>query len=103
MEKPAVIWESYFQPAIDHLQSHIEATDEVTQAAAARIFHECAVFADRHYHVLSRSPEVLRRRIYVDRKEQEVRDFERRGPLSPEDGRKLNDIEKERTCEVKNH
>lgn len=98
MEKPAVIWESYFQPAIDHLQFHAGTTGIATSTeAAARIFHECAVFADRHYHALSRSPEIVRRKIYVDRKQQEVRDLEsqqRRAALSKEDFQELSRAKK---------
>ncbi|VDB84870.1 unnamed protein product [Peniophora sp. CBMAI 1063] len=98
MEKPAVIWESYFQPAIDHLQTQATTTDNAASAAsAARIFHECAVFADRHYHALLRSPDIVRRRIYVDRKEQEVRDLEsqqRRSGLSQADARDLSRAKK---------
>ncbi|KAI0031450.1 hypothetical protein K488DRAFT_86827 [Vararia minispora EC-137] len=72
MQKPMSIWEDYFEPAVQI----ISALGYQIDASTARIFHECAIFADRQYHALARSPDAIRRRVYVDRKVNEVRELE---------------------------
>jgi ataxia telangiectasia mutated family protein len=72
MEKPMNIWEHCFNPAVQI----ISAPGYQVDASTAKIFHECAVFADRQYQAIARSPESIRRKVYVDRKANEVRDLQ---------------------------
>jgi serine-protein kinase ATM len=71
MEKPMTIWNHYFEPAADILSG-----SGFPANVTAKIYHECAMFADRQYHAITRSPDTIRRKLYVDRKVNEIRDLE---------------------------
>jgi ataxia telangiectasia mutated family protein len=38
----------------------------------AMVYHECAIFAERQYQSIINSPNVIRWKMYVDRKQQEI-------------------------------
>lgn len=38
----------------------------------AEVFHQCAAFADKQYNAINRSPDMIRRKVYIQRKEQEI-------------------------------
>lgn len=43
-----------------------------TNLSQAAVYHECAIFAERQYHAIVKSPDAVRWKIYVDRKRQEI-------------------------------
>lgn len=72
LEKPTAIWESYLQKAIDELgTAHL--ADAESSKSRATVYHNCALFAEQQYHVILKSPDAIRWRVYVDRKKQEIR------------------------------
>lgn len=38
------------------------------------VFYKCALFAEQQYHAIVRSPDIIRLKVYKERKEQELRD-----------------------------
>ncbi|KAF6761729.1 hypothetical protein DFP72DRAFT_879464 [Ephemerocybe angulata] len=64
--KPTEIWETYFNRAISMLGD----TEEMV--SASKVFHQCADFADKQYHTLRKSPDMIRTKVYMERKRQEV-------------------------------
>ncbi|KAA1469011.1 hypothetical protein DENSPDRAFT_795376 [Dentipellis sp. KUC8613] len=72
LEKPTDIWTSYFDPAATLLNDLFAASGTSPEAAHAAVYHECAVFADRQYHAIIKSPDVVRWKVYVDRKTKEI-------------------------------
>lgn len=56
----------YFLPAVDMLDSYPDTKDSATA------YYQFALFADRQYHTMMKSPDALRMRLYVDRKRKEV-------------------------------
>ncbi|TFY59771.1 hypothetical protein EVG20_g7665 [Dentipellis fragilis] len=72
LEKPTDIWTSYFDPAATLLNDLFAAAGTSPEAAHAAVYHECAVFADRQYHAIIKSPDVVRWKVYVDRKTKEI-------------------------------
>jgi ataxia telangiectasia mutated family protein len=44
---------------------------------AAVVCHLCAEFADKQYHTIVTSPEMLRRKVYIERKTREIEERER--------------------------
>lgn len=70
-------WERYFKPAIEHLESTSSSSSSfsVTSAVSpthAAVYREFAIFAERQYYALIRSPDSVRFRLYVDRKRKEI-------------------------------
>ena len=43
-----------------------------SQDAHAIVYHECAIFAERQYHAILQSSDVLRWKVYAERKQQEI-------------------------------
>lgn len=66
------IWSRFFYPAISLVNSQAGASND-SQSAHATIYHECAMFAERQYHAILKSPDALRWKLYVARKTQEIR------------------------------
>ncbi|KAJ3532415.1 hypothetical protein NMY22_g7753 [Coprinellus aureogranulatus] len=76
LEKPTDIWQKFFVPATKGL-----ASAETQQTAElAQVYHQCAAFADRQYHSINKSPDMIRRKVYIQRKEQEIE--ERKSQMS---------------------
>ncbi|KAK2463511.1 hypothetical protein APHAL10511_004262 [Amanita phalloides] len=67
LEKPTDICDRFFEPAIALLEQC--ADDYRTQAT---VFHQYAVFSDRQYHAILKSPDALRWKVYMQRKAQEI-------------------------------
>ncbi|KAI0640810.1 hypothetical protein C8Q79DRAFT_1015032 [Trametes meyenii] len=73
LKKPSQIVAECFGPAIDAiLASNILATVELGRSAAS-VFHQYAIFAERQYHAISKSPDALRWKLYIDRKKEEIK------------------------------
>ncbi|KAJ8489343.1 hypothetical protein ONZ51_g2973 [Trametes cubensis] len=73
MKKPSQIVADCFSPAVDLiLKSQLEASTERVHSAAS-VFHQFAIFAERQYHTISRSPDALRWKLYIDRKKDEIK------------------------------
>ena len=66
LEKAGEIKTHYFDAAIELLQ-------DSQSPIPPSVHHDYAIFAERQYHALAKSPEVLRLKVYIDRKETEVR------------------------------
>ncbi|KAF9565841.1 hypothetical protein CPC08DRAFT_815090 [Agrocybe pediades] len=72
LQKPAEIWEKYFSPAISILEHvDIPAQDDTSQAT---VYRECALFAERQFHAISKSTDAARWKVYTERKKQEIED-----------------------------
>lgn len=71
MEKPTAIWENYLQRAINELDATPLAGAESSKSRAT-VYHNCAIFAERQYHAILKSPDTIRWKVYVDRKKQEI-------------------------------
>ena len=73
MKKPSQIVADCFSPAVDLiLKSQVEASAERVHSAAS-VFHQFAIFAERQYHTISKSPDALRWKLYIDRKKDEIK------------------------------
>ncbi|KAK7686262.1 hypothetical protein QCA50_010482 [Cerrena zonata] len=66
LEKPAFVMSQYFSPAVAMLDSHPDTKDSATA------YHQFALFADRQYHTMMKSPDAIRMKLYVERKRKEV-------------------------------
>lgn len=42
------------------------------KTSIATVYHQCAVFADRQYHTILRSPDAIKWKLYAERKEKEI-------------------------------
>jgi serine-protein kinase ATM len=65
------IWTHYFQPAASLMSELIAAADR-PKTSIATVYHQCAVFADRQYHTILRSPDAVKWKLYAERKEKEI-------------------------------
>ncbi|KAI0330904.1 hypothetical protein GY45DRAFT_1323035 [Cubamyces sp. BRFM 1775] len=88
MKKPSQIVADCFSPAVDLiLKSQVEISAERVHSAAS-VFHQFAIFAERQYHTISKSPDALRWKLYIDRKKDEIKQrmnqLQRLPPQSPE-------------------
>ncbi|KAG5647810.1 hypothetical protein DXG03_007732 [Asterophora parasitica] len=72
LRKPEDIQKEYFKAAIDSLPNIDGSSSSGARGTHATVYHECAMFAERHYHQIVKSPDALRWKIYVDRKQQEI-------------------------------
>ena len=73
LEKPMDIWTHYFLPAAS-LLTELIATVDRPKTSIATVYHQCAVFADRQYHTILRSPDAIKWKLYAERKEKEIQD-----------------------------
>ncbi|TFK73765.1 hypothetical protein BDN72DRAFT_956320 [Pluteus cervinus] len=69
LEQPTAISTKFFQPAVAAL---VENKSLETNLARATVYHQFAVFAERQYHAILKSPEMLRSRLYIERKQFEI-------------------------------
>ena len=72
MKKPSQIVSDCFNPAVDLALSIAAENMPNLGDDRASIFHQYAIFAERQYHAISRSPDALRWKLYVDRKKEEI-------------------------------
>ncbi|KAM6497154.1 hypothetical protein JOM56_007627, partial [Amanita muscaria] len=68
LEKPTDIHEKFFAPAIEMLCR--EGIDDCRSKAT--VYYQYAVFSDRQYHAILKSPDAIRWQVYVQRKTQEI-------------------------------
>ncbi|KAI9064013.1 hypothetical protein FKP32DRAFT_1665872 [Trametes sanguinea] len=74
MKKPSQIVEECFGPAAETiLTRHLESVADM-ELSAASVFHQYAIFAERQYHAITKSPDALRWKLYIDRKKQEIKE-----------------------------
>ncbi|KAI0091661.1 hypothetical protein BDY19DRAFT_638931 [Irpex rosettiformis] len=66
LEKPADIKSHYFDAAVALMEG-------ITSSNQSSVYHEYATFAERQYHVINKSPDVLRLKVYIDRKTAEIK------------------------------
>ncbi|KAI0704256.1 hypothetical protein BC835DRAFT_810570 [Cytidiella melzeri] len=66
LEKPVDIKKHYFDASIALIP-------DVTSPVQASVYHQYATFAERQYHAVAKSPDVLRLKVYIDRKTTEVK------------------------------
>ncbi|KAL0953735.1 hypothetical protein HGRIS_004926 [Hohenbuehelia grisea] len=69
LEKPTEILSQFFGPAAEIINSLQSTTLEPSHAS---VYHQCAMFADRQYQLILKSPDAERWRLYVDRKTEEI-------------------------------
>ncbi|KAI8996521.1 hypothetical protein BD414DRAFT_534221 [Trametes punicea] len=73
MKKPSQIVDECFGPSTALiLAEHLEPIVG-TENSAASVFHQYAIFAERQYHAISKSPDALRWKLYIDRKREEIK------------------------------
>ncbi|KAI0630512.1 hypothetical protein C8Q77DRAFT_1063237 [Trametes polyzona] len=73
MKKPSHIVDEYFSPAVGIITAPDLRPLAEKDSTAASIFHQYAIFAERQYHSISKSPDALRWKLYIDRKKEEIR------------------------------
>ncbi|CDO73330.1 hypothetical protein BN946_scf185008.g93 [Trametes cinnabarina] len=76
MKKPSEIAAECFAPAAEMiLAGHLESAVALGHSAAS-VFHQYAIFAERQYHVVTKDPDALRWKLYVDRKKEQIKRIE---------------------------
>lgn len=75
LEKPAEIWTRYFDPSISLLERAKEGKGHY-DASHAKIYRQCAMFSERQYYAMLKSPDAIRFTVYVDRKKKEIEYFQ---------------------------
>ena len=63
----------------------------------AAVFHQYAMFAERQYHAISRSPDALRWKLYVDRKKEEIKQRKRQMDRLPQATAEYQSLVKEQS------
>ncbi|KAF8216514.1 hypothetical protein K438DRAFT_1953444 [Mycena galopus ATCC 62051] len=86
LENPTDIAAHYFEPAASYISSFWDKTPTKFSASHARVYAQYAGFAERQYKAIKNSPDLIRIKVYVDRKTQEVQQRKTQGP-----GKSLND------------
>ncbi|KAF8634560.1 hypothetical protein AX17_004150 [Amanita inopinata Kibby_2008] len=87
LEKPNEIRERFFEPAILQLQE----TGRNACDTKATVYHHYAVFSERQYHAILKSPDLIRWKVYVQRKTQEIKQREQE-LLRTQSGMKANSL-----------
>ena len=85
MMKASQIVSECFKPATELLLSNIEEPDSAFSRSYASVFRQYALFAERQYHVLSKSPDALRLKFYMDRKREEMKQRRHELTRNPQD------------------
>ena len=65
------IWTHYFRPAAS-LVTELSTSVDRPKTSIATVYHQCAVFADRQYHTILRSPDAIKWKLYAERKAKEI-------------------------------
>jgi serine-protein kinase ATM len=65
------IWTHYFRPAASLVTELVTSVDR-PKTSIATVYHQCAVFADRQYHTILRSPDAIKWKLYAERKAKEI-------------------------------
>ncbi|KAG6895139.1 hypothetical protein C0993_010084, partial [Termitomyces sp. T159_Od127] len=72
LKKPEDIQTEYFSVAISLLKNDNLLNNPEEHNAHATVYHQYAIFAERQYHDIEKSPDAIRWKIYVDRKQREI-------------------------------
>ncbi|KAK0467046.1 uncharacterized protein EV420DRAFT_1636079 [Desarmillaria tabescens] len=88
LEKPSVIWRDFFLPASEIIANCANRTNSDSCAA---VYHACAIFAAQQYQAIVKSPDSIRLKVYVQRKQQEI---ENRTSQRSRSGAELRELEK---------
>lgn len=72
LKKPADINSQYMTKAAKLLEAVKPTFQHDSSLPHALVYHECAIFAERQYQSIINSPDVIRWKMYVDRKRQEI-------------------------------
>ena len=83
------------------LQNESERISSASISRRATVFHQYAVFAERQYNSVVRSPDFLRWKVYVDRKRTEIKNWEDRISKLSRGSPEFNNYTKEKTTAVK--
>lgn len=70
LQNPADILEHCFGPATALLAESLQTPS--TSPSYGSVFHQCATFAESQYLAILKSPDVVRRKVYVARKKDEI-------------------------------
>ncbi|EJF64038.1 hypothetical protein DICSQDRAFT_178565 [Dichomitus squalens LYAD-421 SS1] len=73
MKKPSQIVSECFGPAAELVMSTSTEVLPPSSDERATVFQQYAIFAERQYHAISKSPDALRWKLYVDRKREEIK------------------------------
>ncbi|KAJ3555154.1 hypothetical protein NM688_g2731 [Phlebia brevispora] len=73
MEKPTYINSKYFEPAAKIMEDLHNLKDLPRKSIPTSVYHDYAIFAERQYHIITKAPDLLRWKMLVDRKSQEVK------------------------------
>ncbi|KAI3619791.1 ataxia telangiectasia mutated [Moniliophthora roreri] len=71
LEKPSYIWDEFFLRASKYLNVNSDESKESKEARAS-VYHECAIFAEHQYYANAQSPDVIRWKVYMERKVKEI-------------------------------
>jgi ataxia telangiectasia mutated family protein len=66
---------NYFNPATALITNAVNEHHDSADASYAAVYHQCALFAEHQHHAILKSPDLIRYKVYVDRKTREVRQF----------------------------
>ena len=91
LEKPMDIWTHYFCPAAS-LVTGLVATLDRPKTSIATVYHQCAVFADRQYHTILRSPDAIKWKLYAERKEKEIQHRKEQMSRTPSGSRTFHEL-----------
>jgi ataxia telangiectasia mutated family protein len=72
LEQPTDILEKYFSPAAELVRAQDADVPSDATLGHASVYYQFAVFAERQYHAILKSPDTLRYRLYMDRKSKEL-------------------------------
>ncbi|TDL15654.1 hypothetical protein BD410DRAFT_902474 [Rickenella mellea] len=71
LEKPDDIKAHFISPAVALLA--IGSNNSSAERDRAAVFYKCALFAERQYHAIIKSPDLVRLKVYSERKKEELK------------------------------
>ncbi|EIN09557.1 hypothetical protein PUNSTDRAFT_101425 [Punctularia strigosozonata HHB-11173 SS5] len=101
LEKPLEILTNFFDAAVS-LLPRVDPADAKSRQSHAAVYRQYAVFAEHQYQAITQSPDVIRWRLYADRKRQEIKNRQEQMQRSQRNSREWADMMKEqkRACAV---
>ncbi|KAG6854273.1 hypothetical protein C0991_008967, partial [Blastosporella zonata] len=93
LKKPEDIQVEYFSAATDLLDSFNPSDTFVSHSNHATVYHQCAIFAERQYYDVLKSPDAIRWKIYVERKRREIQTLSQEINKLPETHRSRTTLE----------
>ncbi|EKM50032.1 uncharacterized protein PHACADRAFT_153321 [Phanerochaete carnosa HHB-10118-sp] len=89
LEKPAYIMTQYFNEAANLALSGTSNASAKAGSLSASVLHQYAIFAERQYTSIVKSPDAFRWRVYKGRKEEELRHWKERIAKEPSNSTEL--------------